>query len=49
VPLALAWVLACLACVKAALHGFERRGWIAVQDRAVTVRQAEALGRFPGN
>jgi CRP/FNR family transcriptional regulator, cyclic AMP receptor protein len=35
--------------VNAALRGFERRGWIAVQDRAVTVRQAEALGRFAGN
>jgi CRP/FNR family transcriptional regulator, cyclic AMP receptor protein len=35
--------------VNAALRGFERRGWIEVQDRAVTVRQAEALGRFAGN
>ena len=35
--------------VNAALRGFERRGWIAVQDRAVTVKHAEALGRFAGN
>ena len=35
--------------VNAALRGFERRGWIEVQDRAVTVKQAEALGRFAGN
>ena len=32
--------------VNAALRGFERRGWIEVHDRAVTVRQAAALGRF---
>ena len=25
--------------VNAALRGFERRGWIEVQDRAVTVKQ----------
>jgi hypothetical protein len=35
--------------VNAALRGFERRGWIAVQDRAVTVSNVEALGRFAGN
>ena len=35
--------------VNAALRGFERRGWIEVQDRAVTVKKAEALGRFAGN
>ena len=35
--------------VNAALRGFERRGWIEVRDRAVTVRQAEALGRFAAN
>jgi DNA-binding FadR family transcriptional regulator len=35
--------------VNAALRGFERRGWIEVHGRAVTVRQAEALGRFAGN
>ena len=32
--------------VNAALRGFERRGWIEVHDRAVTVRQADDLGRF---
>jgi len=32
--------------VNAALRGFERRGWIEVHDRAVTLRQAEALARF---
>ena len=32
--------------VNAALRGFERRGWIEAHDRAVTVRQAAALGRF---
>jgi CRP-like cAMP-binding protein len=32
--------------VNAALRGFERRGWIDVQDRAVTVLQAAALSRF---
>lgn len=35
--------------VNAALRGFERRGWIEVRGRAVTVKQAEALGRFAGN
>jgi CRP/FNR family cyclic AMP-dependent transcriptional regulator len=35
--------------VNAALRGFERRGWIEVHDRAVTVKQATALGRFAGN
>jgi CRP/FNR family transcriptional regulator, cyclic AMP receptor protein len=35
--------------VNAALRGFERRGWIEVHGRAVTVRQAEALARFAGN
>ena len=34
--------------VNAALRGFERRGWIEVHDRAVTVKQAAALGRFAG-
>jgi len=34
--------------VNAALHGFERRGWIQLQGRAVTVAQAAALGRFAG-
>ena len=32
--------------VNAALRGFERRGWIEAHDRAVTVKQAAALGRF---
>jgi CRP/FNR family transcriptional regulator, cyclic AMP receptor protein len=32
--------------VNAALRGFERRGWIDMQDRAVTVKQPDALGRF---
>lgn len=32
--------------VNAALRGFERRGWIHVHDRAVTVTQAAAVGRF---
>jgi CRP/FNR family transcriptional regulator, cyclic AMP receptor protein len=34
--------------VNAALRGFERRGWIEMQDRAVTVKQVVALGRFAG-
>jgi CRP/FNR family transcriptional regulator, cyclic AMP receptor protein len=32
--------------VNAALREFERRGWIAIHDRAVTVKQADALARF---
>ena len=32
--------------VNAALRGFERRGWIELRERAVTLRQAEALARF---
>jgi CRP-like cAMP-binding protein len=35
--------------VNAALRGFERRGWIAVHDRSVIVKQAAALSRFAGN
>lgn len=35
--------------VNAALRGFERRGWIEVHDRAVTVKQAAALGAFAGD
>ena len=35
--------------VNAALRGFERRGWIELHDRAVTVRQATALSRFAEN
>ena len=34
--------------VNAALRGFERRGWIDLQDRTVTVTQPDALGRFAG-
>ena len=30
--------------LNAALRGFERRGWLEVRDRAVTVRQAAVLG-----
>jgi CRP/FNR family cyclic AMP-dependent transcriptional regulator len=35
--------------VNAALRGFERRSWIEMHDRAVTVKQAAALGQFVGN
>jgi CRP-like cAMP-binding protein len=35
--------------VNAALRGFERRGWVAMRDRAVTVTQAAALSRFAGS
>ena len=34
--------------VNAALRGFERRGWIEVHDRIITVKQAAVLGRFAG-
>jgi CRP/FNR family transcriptional regulator, cyclic AMP receptor protein len=34
--------------VNAALRGFEKRGWIEVHDRAITVKQAAALSRFAG-
>jgi CRP/FNR family transcriptional regulator, cyclic AMP receptor protein len=34
--------------VNAALRGFERRCWIEMHDRAVTVKQAAALGQFVG-
>lgn len=34
--------------VNAALRGFERRGWIDLQDRTVTVTEPDALGRFAG-
>lgn len=34
--------------VNVALRGFERRGWITVDGRAVTVRQPEMLARFAG-
>jgi CRP-like cAMP-binding protein len=32
--------------VNATLRGFERRGWIQMRGRAVTVTQAAALTRF---
>jgi len=35
--------------INAALRGFERRGWIKVRGRAVTVTNAAALGRFAGS
>jgi CRP/FNR family transcriptional regulator, cyclic AMP receptor protein len=35
--------------VNAALRGFERRGWIHVSGRTVTVRQVDALNRFSGS
>jgi CRP/FNR family transcriptional regulator, cyclic AMP receptor protein len=35
--------------VNAALRGFERRGWIDVEGRTVTVKQPAALSRFAGN
>ena len=34
--------------VNVALRGFERRGWIQMRGRAVTVTQAAALDRFAG-
>ena len=34
--------------VNAALRGFERRNWIELHDRTVTVKQPAALGRFAG-
>ena len=34
--------------INATLRGFERRGWIDVHDRAVTIKQAPALRRFAG-
>jgi CRP/FNR family transcriptional regulator, cyclic AMP receptor protein len=35
--------------VNAALRGFQRRGWIEVHDRAVTIKQPAALGQFAGH
>jgi len=35
--------------VNIALRGFERRGWIELRDRSVTVRQPAALARFAGD
>jgi CRP/FNR family transcriptional regulator, cyclic AMP receptor protein len=34
--------------VNAAMRGFEKRGWIAVDGRDVTVRQPERLAHFAG-
>jgi CRP/FNR family transcriptional regulator, cyclic AMP receptor protein len=34
--------------VNIALRGFERRGWIEIHERSVTVRQPDALARFAG-
>ena len=34
--------------INATLRGFERRGWIEVHDRAVTIKEAPALRRFAG-
>jgi CRP/FNR family cyclic AMP-dependent transcriptional regulator len=34
--------------INATLRGFERRGWIEVHDRAVTIRQVPAMRRFAG-
>jgi CRP-like cAMP-binding protein len=35
--------------INATLRGFERRGWVEVHDRTVTVKQAAALSRFAGD
>jgi CRP/FNR family transcriptional regulator, cyclic AMP receptor protein len=35
--------------VNIALRGFERRGWIEVRERTVTVKQPDALARFAGS
>jgi CRP-like cAMP-binding protein len=35
--------------VNAALRGFEKRGWVEVRDRAVTVQQVSALRQFAGS
>jgi CRP-like cAMP-binding protein len=35
--------------VNIALRGFERRGWIEMRDRSVTVKQPSALARFAGD
>jgi len=34
--------------INATLRGFERRGWIEVHDRVVSIQQAPALRRFAG-
>jgi CRP/FNR family transcriptional regulator, cyclic AMP receptor protein len=35
--------------INAALRGFDKRGWIEVRDRAVTVIREAALAQFAGN
>jgi DNA-binding FadR family transcriptional regulator len=35
--------------VNAALRGFEKRGWVEVRDRAVTVQHVSALRQFAGS
>jgi CRP/FNR family cyclic AMP-dependent transcriptional regulator len=35
--------------INAALRGFEKRGWIGIHDRAVSVKEVEALRRFAGD
>jgi CRP/FNR family transcriptional regulator, cyclic AMP receptor protein len=35
--------------VNGALRSFERRGWVEMRDRAVTVKQPTALRRFAGD
>ncbi len=35
--------------VNAALRAFQRRGWIEVHDRSVTIKQAAALRHFAGH
>lgn len=35
--------------VNIALRGFERRGWVEMHDRSVTVKQPVALARFAGD
>lgn len=35
--------------VNIAMRGFERRGWIEMRDRSVTVKQPAALARFAGD
>jgi len=35
--------------VNAALRGFEKRGWIEVHDRVMSVKQPTALAQFAGN
>jgi CRP/FNR family transcriptional regulator, cyclic AMP receptor protein len=35
--------------VNIALRGFERRGWIEMHERSLTVKQPAALARFAGN